>query len=288
MKQLLALLFSLLLVMSPSAHPGVGIVQDSRGNVYFTNLKQVWKITPDGKQSVAVPAVHTHELCLDADDSLFGEHLSYDAATQKWSHRVWRLKPDGTVSDVIPMGDGFREEYSFVRDGKGAMYWVERDKETVIKKRLPDGKSGTHASGDLGQVGWMTATSDGTLYLMTAGRLRRVSPDGQATTIVANLSGHERPPAKVSELNYHMGLWVDKVGAVYVAVAAERLVVRVTADGKSSVAAKSSAPWSPSGGMVDRDGNLWLLEFDTNDMARVRRIGKDGRDRVFTGESPRQ
>jgi hypothetical protein len=28
-------------------HPGVGIVQDSRGNVFFTDLKQVWKIAHD-------------------------------------------------------------------------------------------------------------------------------------------------------------------------------------------------------------------------------------------------
>jgi hypothetical protein len=287
MKRLLALLLLPLSVTLVPAHPGVGIVQDSRGNIYFTDLKQVWKITPDGTQSVAVAAVHTHELYLDADDNLFGEHLSYEGATQKWSHRVWRLKPDGTVSDVIPTTDGFRKEYSFVRDGKGAMFWAERDKETVIKKRPPDGKPGTHASGDLRKVGWMTATSDGTLYLMDSGDLRRISPDGKIITVVAKLSGQEKPPAKVSDLNYHMGLWTDKDGLVYVAVAAERLVVRVTAEGKSFVVAKTSAPWSPSGGMIDRDGNLWLLEYDTSNTARVRRIGKDGRDRVFTGESPR-
>lgn len=290
MKRLIALLILPLSVTPTPAHPGVGIVQDSRGNVYFTDLKQVWKITPDGKQSVAVATVHTHELCLDADDNLFGEHLSYEGATQKWSHRVWQLKPDGTVGDVVPTTDGFRKEYSFVRDSKGTMYWAERDKETVVKKRPAAGKPGTHASGDLRQVGRMTATSDGTLYLMDSGDLRRIAPDGKTTLLTAKLSGQEKPPAKVSDLNYHMGLWTDKDGLVYVAVAAERLVVRVTADGKSSVVAKSSDPWSPSGGMVDRDGNLWLLEYDTNDTARVRRIDKDGRDKdkVFTGESPRR
>jgi hypothetical protein len=271
------------------AHPGVGIVQDSRGNVFFTDLKQVWKITPDGKQSVAVPKVHTHELFLDGEDNLYGEHLWYEGdATKKWGHRVWRLKPDGTLSDIIPTTEGFRTDYSFVRDGKGAMFWADRGTETVIKKRPPDGKPGTHASGGLRQVGWMTATPDGTLYLMDTGDLRRISPDGKVNTVVAKLSGQEKPPAKVSDLNYHMGLWTERDGLVYVAVAAERLVVRVTADGKSSVVAKSSDPWSPSGGMVDRDGNMWLLEYDTNDTARARRIGKDGRDRVFTGESPRR
>src|SRR5262245_47073863 len=95
--------FVVLLLVEPiPAHPGVGIVQDSRRNVYFTDLKQVWKITPDGKQTVAVTAVHTHELCLDAADNLFGEHLSYEGATQKWSYRIWRRKPDGAVDNVIP------------------------------------------------------------------------------------------------------------------------------------------------------------------------------------------
>jgi len=31
------------------AHPGIGIVKDSKGNIFYTDLKQVWKISPDGK-----------------------------------------------------------------------------------------------------------------------------------------------------------------------------------------------------------------------------------------------
>ena len=85
MKKLLSLLILLLNVAAASAHPGVGIVQDSRGNVYFTDLRQVWKVAPDGKTTVAVAEVHTHELCLDADDNLYGEHLWYEGdATKKW------------------------------------------------------------------------------------------------------------------------------------------------------------------------------------------------------------
>src|SRR5687767_5182768 len=79
-------------------HPGVGIVQDSRGNVFFTDLKQVWKIATDGEMSVAVPKVHTHELCLDDEGNLYGEHLWYEGdATKKWGHCVWCLRRDGTL-----------------------------------------------------------------------------------------------------------------------------------------------------------------------------------------------
>jgi hypothetical protein len=60
------------------AHPGIGIVVDSRGNVFYTDLQQVWRLAPDGKLEVAVPGVHAHELCLDASDNLYGEHLWYE------------------------------------------------------------------------------------------------------------------------------------------------------------------------------------------------------------------
>lgn len=289
MKPVLTLLLLLGIVAPVKAHPGVGIVQDRRGNIYFTDLKQVWKITADGKQTVVVPAVHTHELFLDADDNLFGEHLSYEGETGKWRFRVWRLSPDGTLSDIIPTTEGMRADYSFVRDSKGTMYWADHANETVIKKRTKGGQPTTHAAGTLRRVSWMTVTADGILYLMDSGDLRRIAQDGSVTTVVARLTGLEKPTPNVSDLNYHMGLWTDEDGAIYVAVAAERLVVRVTADGMSSVVAKSSAPWSPSGGMVDREGHLWLLEYDAEDKARVRRIDKNGRDqdKVFNGESPR-
>ncbi len=288
MKNLLGVLVLLLFVARAQAHPGVGIVQDSRGNVFFTDTKRVWKITPDGKKSVAVADVHTHELCLDAKDNLYGEHLWYEGdATKKWGHRVWCLKPDGTVSDVIPAREGFLKDYSFVRDRAGNMYWADRGKETVIKKRSPDGKLGTYAAADFRAVQWMTATLDGTLFLMDAGSLRRISPDAKVTTVAAKLSEQKPPPAKVAELNYHMGLWTDGEGRAYVAVAQERVVLRVDTDGEAKVVARSGAPWSPSGGIFDRDGNLWLLEYDSANSVRARRIDHDGGERIFTTDTPR-
>src|SRR5262245_21079432 len=85
------------------AHPGVGIVQARNGSVYFTDLKQVWKIRLDGTTVVAVPNVHTHELCLDSDDCVLGEHMWYETASGKWMHRAWRLDQDGILSDVVPV-----------------------------------------------------------------------------------------------------------------------------------------------------------------------------------------
>lgn len=87
---ILGILF-LFSVVTASAHPGIGIVQDRHGCVFFTDTKQVCKIAPDDTMSVAVPGVHTHELCLDANGNLYGEHLWYEGdASKRWGHRVWR------------------------------------------------------------------------------------------------------------------------------------------------------------------------------------------------------
>jgi sugar lactone lactonase YvrE len=282
MRKLLGLLVLLWVGTTTHAHPGVGIVQDSRGNVFFTDLKQVWRVTPDGTKSVAVTNVHTHELCLDADDNLYGEHLWYEGdATKKWGHRVWCLKRDGTLSDVIPAREGFLNDYSFVRDRAGTMYWADRGAQTVIKKRSPGGKINDHAAAEFRDVRWMTATPGGTLYLIDSGDLRRVAPDGQVTTVAVKVSEHTPPPAAAAHRHYQMGLWTDRDGQVYVAVAEERLVLRVQADGATKVVARSSRPWHPSGGMFDRDGNLWLLEYSSTNAVRARRIDRSGAERIF-------
>src|SRR5215470_1561463 len=77
-------------------------------------------------------------------------------------------------------------------------------------------------------------------------------------------------------LHYHMGLWTDDKGSVYVAVGRERLALKARDDGAGVVVARSRGDWSPSGGMFDRDGALWLLEYSSTNAVRVRRIARDG------------
>jgi sugar lactone lactonase YvrE len=264
------------------AHPGVGIVEDSAGNVFYTDLARVWRITPDGARSIAVPGVHTHELCLDAEDTLYGEHLWYEGdATKKWGHRVWKRTKDGAIVDVIAAREGFLTDYSFVRDRTGVMYWADRGEKTVVKRRALDGSIKVHATGPFKDVRWMTVTPDGVVYLVDRGRLMRIATDGAVSTVVVALSERKPPPAKVSDPHYQGGLWTDPRGSVYVAVPEERLVLAVRPDGSTAVAARSPFLWAPYGGMVDRKGNLWLLETSVINAVRVRRIGKDGNERLF-------
>lgn len=49
------LLVFLLLPEMVSAHPGWGIVLDRQGNVFYTDLENVWRIDASGRKTIAVP-----------------------------------------------------------------------------------------------------------------------------------------------------------------------------------------------------------------------------------------
>jgi hypothetical protein len=82
-------------------------------------------------------------------------------------------------------------------------------------------------------------TLDGVLFLTDGGDLRRVAQDGKVSTVATKLSGRMPAPADASNLNYHMGLWMDDKGSVYVAVARERLVLKAQVNGASVIVARS-------------------------------------------------
>jgi hypothetical protein len=273
----------LLCAGSAGAHPGIGIVMDRKGNVFFTDLKQVWRLTPEGKKDVAVHDVHTHELSIDPQDTLFGEHLWYEGdATKTWGHRVWRRAPDGTLTDAIPARKGFREDYgdcSFVRDTSGTMYWADRGNPTVIRKRLSGGRVDVIARANFRDVRWMTVTPDGVVYLMDLYDLVRITSDGAVRTLARGLPGENWKHR--SDRHAVMGLWTDPQENVYAAVPANREVKKVAPDGTVTVVARTSAPWSPSGGLVAPNGDLWLLEYSATNAVRLRRITPRGIITVF-------
>lgn len=78
-----------------TAHPSAGLVMDSRGNLYFSDLTKVWVLRPDGSIEIAVPRVHTHELWLGPADTLYGEDVTN--VGEAYRHRVWKLAPDGAL-----------------------------------------------------------------------------------------------------------------------------------------------------------------------------------------------
>ncbi len=284
MRAAAVVLLLLLIARAAEAHPGIGIVMDSRGNVYYTDLANVWRIDRNGGKRIAVHGVHTHELHMDAQDNLYGEHLWYNGErTDTWGHYVWRLRPNGVLDTLIAPSGGFLQNYSFVRDRAGNMYWAQRD-SGVIQRRSPDGRITVFSRGPFRDIGWMTATPDGVLYFMddVAGRaeLRRVDVKGHARTLATALASSQRLRVWAGGRHRVMGIWPGLAGDVYVASYSTGEVKRIDAAGRVSTTLRTAYPWAPTGGMVAPNGELWILEYAVNDV-RVRRVSPDGRSRTY-------
>jgi len=273
MKRFSLLVCTLMLALICFAHPGIGIVKDSKGNIYYTDLKQVWKISLGGERSVAVPGVHTHELYMDAHDNLYGEHLWYNGEQlNTWGSYAWCLHSNGKLDTVVSPHEGFLEEYSFCRDRWDNQYWAERFMVSRIKKKTPEGIITTIAEGKFKDIRWMHVTSDGVVYFVDLLDLYTINAKGQLSLVVKGLA--ERPSAFSMQSARHsiFGIWLDRQDNIYAAVTSEKTVKKITRDGKVHDVVYSLMPWSPVGGLFDDDGNLWLMEFNMLNETRVRKI----------------
>ena len=268
------LTFALLAASAALAHPPVSVVIDAAGNAYYSDLEQVWKVAPNGAKTIAVPHVHTHELYLDAQGNLFGEHLWYEGERiDKWGHYVWRRSPDGRVTKVIPNTEGFLKNYSFVRDAAGNMYFASSNRRQVLR-RAPNGTVSVVAGG-FANIRWMIAAPDGTLHLVDGTDLVRITPARATTRLARNLGDPSLFRVHVGSLHSVMGLWTDRAGNVYAAVYGQGKVRKIAPNGKVTVFAESSGSWSPVGGAFARNGDLLLLECSFTNQVRLRVIKRD-------------
>lgn len=257
-----------------AAHPAVGIVIDREGTVFFSDTVHVWMNRPDGHKAIAVRDVHTHELRLDADGALVGEHLAYDAG--RWSHRVWRRGRDGQVHDLVPTRPGFLGDYHDValqQDAGGTIYWMEGRQPASLRARGRGAAIRTIAEFPFDNQSWLSVQPDGTAYVSEDGVVWRVRPGAAAERLAADLSSSRERLAV-------MGVAEGADGAVYVAAYADGVVRRLRA-GRIEVVATSGQGWGPTGVAVAPDGTLWVLEASTSNQQRVRRVGRDGRVRIF-------
>lgn len=277
MKKTILLGLLLPVFFTSHAHPGIGIVKDSKGNIYYTDLTQVLKIDPaTGKRSVVVHHVHTHELFMDAADNLYGEHLWYNGETlDTWGHYVWRLQSNGVLDTVIRPTAGFLENYSFVRDSLGNMYWAQRFKPVSrILQSTPAGNVTTLAEGAFTTIRWLAATPGGIVYFIDLTDLYKIE-NGRLQLVVKNL--HERTSLTGYADPDHdvYGIWPDNDANVYVAVLGGQTVKKITPAGVVRDVVHSPGRWQPCSGVFDKKSNLWLMEINAANEVRVRKVEKE-------------
>ncbi|MES2773582.1 MAG: hypothetical protein V4722_05335 [Bacteroidota bacterium] len=257
------------------SHPGIGIVKDSKGFIYYTDLKNVLKIDPQTKkETIVVRNVHTHELFMDGSDNLYGEHLWYNGdQLNTWGHYVWRLHSGGKLDTVVEPSPGFLEHYSFTRDSADNMYWAQRSvPESRIEKMTPQGVVTTLYEGTFKNIRWIHVSPGGVVYVVDLTDLYKIE-NGKLELLAEKL--HERTSLlEYGGLQHNiLGIWLDKTGNVYVAVTGGQVVKKVTPAGSVTDVVYSSGGWRPTGGVFDNDDNLWLLENSMSE-TRVRKIDK--------------
>jgi streptogramin lyase len=266
------------------AHPPVSVVMDGRGFVYYSDLQNVWRISPTGTRTLAVIGVHTHQLYVDAENRLYGEDARNDAATGEPFHRVWRLDPDGTLTDVIPFRAGYLWDYGdfgFVRDRDGVAYILQHTGGPALLRLGATGRV-SRTTLPRAEPAFALPIPDGRVVVTAGIDLLRADPRRQQAAVwKPNLASLTPRVMDVQDRHALLGLWLDRSGRIYVASFGGAVVIRIDPDGSESVAARSSEGWAPSGGMVGPDDSLWLLEMSMSNEVRVRRILPDGTERVY-------
>ena len=274
MNRIFIVFICFLLTARAFSHPAIGIVRDSKGNIFYSDLKHIWKISPNGKKTIAVSNVHSHEIYLDKDGNLFGEHLWYEGeASNKWGHYVWCLRSNGNLEKIKENTEGFLSNYSFIRDDSGNMYWVERFTVSRFMKKQADGTITKLAEGKFKDIRWMVSTKTGILYFIDAGEdLYRIDQQGKISHLASSLGEVSSVFGVIDQKHNAYAPWVDRYNNVYVPLLDSRKVKRIDPNGKVETVLSTSQDWGPAGGLFDENGNLWLLEYGGGFEVRVRMI----------------
>jgi sugar lactone lactonase YvrE len=246
-------------------HPGIGIVKDSKGNIYYTDLEHVWKINSKSQKKIAVPNVHTHDLYIDDQDNLYGQHSwYYGEALNKWGHYVWRLNPQAQLDTVVDPTEGFNiENFSFAHDREGNIYWIRQWKEDKLMKTLPDQTSIELASGNFKNVQWLKVI-DNTLFFIQEDNVMKWDGN-QIKPVALGLAGKDEAHNSI------FGLWSDGKNNIYVANTDKHKIQVIDSLGVVKDYYTSKDKWLITGGVFDEQGHLWVLEYLDN-RARARKI----------------
>ena len=257
------------------AHPGIGLVKDSKGNLFYTDLSKILKVSTDGKQTVVVPNVHSHEIFMDKDDNLYGVHLWYTGeASNKWMFYYWTRRKDGTIVKLQNDTEGFEQSFSFVRDALGNHYLNRKWKDGYEFYRIkPDSTIEILGQGKFDDIRWMFCTEEGTLYFIDLDKIYQLK-NGQFRLIALNLIDKTVPFLWMDKRHSLYGLWADDAENIYVCVYSGQKIKKIAQDGIVSTIYQSKLNWSPTNGLFDKQGNLWVMETSLTNNVRLQKVEK--------------
>jgi sugar lactone lactonase YvrE len=298
-RSLVATVFSFVIglaLFSPQvhAHPSWGIAVDPQRQVYFSDLKTIWKIDTRGKLSVfrAADDRHTHDLNIDEAGNLYGADNSYEPATRRFFSALWKMTPAGNFSYLLSPTESPPNGTSIWRDRDGNIYHVTNypERELLVLKRTPNGNvtaliGSSNAAREYRQTvpysaGGIAFSSDGALYFVHGANVSKITTSGTSIPLARNLvveNASEHPPGATSLF----GIAVDAQGNAFVADYGNRRVLKITQTNQITTVIRAEEPWFPTGVAIG-GGELYILEYGhtpthTPTGTRVRKLSTDGR-----------
>ncbi len=264
-----------LLAICLHAHPGIGLVYDGDQTIYYTDLDRVWELNiTNGERRVAVDDVHTHELVLDSNGNLYGEHYWYDESEQLFKYRIWKLNPHGVLAQIGDDRTGENTEFGFVRDSDFAMYQILSANGGHHITRSDSTTQTTLHRSSFENPGWPYLAGDSSLYFTDKDVLYKLSGN-QLSQLASGLISSRIPFAVQDKKHSLFGIWTDLNKNIYVAVYRGRMVRRISSAGQVTTTLTTGFFWSPLNGVFDNNGDLWLLEGSLFGKVRIRKIGQD-------------
>lgn len=269
-----------------AAHPPYALVADRTGNVYFSDLETVWRLSSDGRLSVFrahVRETHVHSLALAPDGAIEGDQNRYDPAAERFYSGLWRRTPAGVEEAIVPLTERPPAGAGVWKDEAGNRYvsqWISSaDRRILLLRRRADGRvevlfdeSGggqRPVQPSVESVGGMAFGADGALFFVNGGVLRRLARDGSVTKIYDG--------GAQSSLR---GLTVAPDGRVLVADMGAKAVLAVATDGSVSTLYREKQAWLPTAVALSGDRVL-VLEANADhheyeDRVRVIELTENG------------
>ena len=273
----------LLLALSSgaAAHEGWGIVPDSRGRIFFTDIPRniIWRLDPDGSVVAVRERTHSHALVSIADGSVYGVHVDEREAVGS----VWRIDGEGRTHTLLPpTRDLPLGLQSFLIDTDGTMYsaigWAPAGRVSLLRRRV-DGIAERVAQG-FTAIDGMAWAPDGAILLTDGPFLKRVQ-DSDVEILGGGALTETRWSADL------MGVVADGSGGAFVADFAGGRILDVGRHAGVALEYAANFPWSPTGIGRDAQGLVvlehlhmpWsvLGDLQVGPYLRVRRLGVDGR-----------
>ena len=279
----MAVVIWLCAAMPAMAHPGSAIVVDRLGQIWFLDTGDgLWKIDTHGKL-IRIGGNRFHWMTLDQENAFARTPLPRDVARVGTS-------PTLLIASDYPVAMG--------RDGYLYYPLVGSGGRVQIMRALPSGRTSvlatlpaTTTDGDsLKWLNGLTGGADGALYFTENNSIRRVSMQGEVTTVATNLrvAGCASIPGNApSDGLLLRGLSVDAAGVIYAAASGCGSVLKISRDGRVTKLVQLESPWSPTA-VALFGTDVYVLEYlhtEVEDrrawVPRIRKISADGRSVVI-------